>query len=87
MRHETRTPKMMHMIMQTVVVIEHLKKPEENHNFKNITTMSINNSRLNTNPMRYIVKGYCLKYPNDPRDQNIKDEDVVHPANHKWKDK
>jgi hypothetical protein len=62
------------MNMRTEVVIEHLKKPEENHNFKN------------TNPMRYTVEGCCLKYPNDPGDQNIKDEDVVRPVNLKWTD-
>ena len=48
--------------------------------------MSINDKYKNTNPMRYIVKGYCLKYPNDPGDQNIKDEDFVRPPNHKWTD-
>jgi hypothetical protein len=46
--------------------------------------MSLNNSKLNTNPKRYIVKGYYVKYPNDPGDQNINDEDAVGPANHKW---
>jgi hypothetical protein len=42
---------------------------------------------LNTNPERFIVEGYCLKYPTDPGDQNIKEEDmVVRPQNHKWAD-
>ncbi len=36
--------------------------------------------------MRYIVKDYCKKYPNDRGDQNINDEDVVQPPNHKWID-
>ena len=53
------------MNMRTEVVIEHLKKPEENHNYKNITIMSINDKYKNTNPMRYIVKDYCKKYPNN----------------------
>jgi hypothetical protein len=34
--------------------------------------------------MRYIVKGYCKKYPNDPGDQDIHEEDVARPSNHKW---
>jgi hypothetical protein len=41
----------------------------------------------NTNPMRYIVKGYCKKYPNDPGDQDIHEEDVARPSNHKWAEK
>jgi hypothetical protein len=31
--------------------------------------------------MRYIIKDYCKKYPNDPGDQNIHDDD-----NKKWGD-
>ncbi len=38
----------------------------------------------NTNPMRYIVKNYCKKYPNDPGDQDIHEEDVARPSNHRW---
>jgi hypothetical protein len=32
---------------------------------------------LNMNPERYIIEGYCLKYPTDPGVQNINEEDVV----------
>jgi hypothetical protein len=38
----------------------------------------------NPNPMRYIVRDYCRKYPDDPGDEDIHDEDVVRPPNHKW---
>ena len=38
----------------------------------------------NTNPMRYIIRDYCKKYPNDQGDQNINEEDVARPTNHKW---
>ena len=38
----------------------------------------------NTNPMPYIIRDYCKKYPNDQGDQNINEEDVARPTNHKW---
>ena len=38
----------------------------------------------NTKPMRYIIRDYCKKYPNDQGDQNINEEDVARPTNHKW---
>jgi hypothetical protein len=42
---------------------------------------------LNMNPERYVIEGYCLKYPTDPGDQNINEEDVVRgPQNHKCSD-
>jgi hypothetical protein len=31
-----------------------------------------------------MVKHYCRKYPDDPGDQPINDDDVVRPANHLW---
>jgi hypothetical protein len=37
-------------------------------------------------PTRYIIKDYCKKYPNNPGDQNIHDDDVVRPLNKKWSD-
>jgi hypothetical protein len=42
--------------------------------------------KLNTNPMRHIVKDYCLKYPIDLGDQKIHDSDVIRPKNHLWAD-
>jgi hypothetical protein len=40
--------------------------------------------RGNTNPKYYIIRDYCKKYPNDPGDQDINEEDVARPTNHKW---
>ena len=34
--------------------------------------------------MRYIIRDYCKKYPNDPGDQDINEKDVARPSNHKW---
>ena len=38
----------------------------------------------NTNPMRYIIRDYCKKYPADQGGQDINEEDVARPSNHKW---
>jgi hypothetical protein len=64
----------MHMNIQMVVVI------------KKATRMDIKTSKLNTNLRRYIVRDYYSKYPTDQGDQNIHEEDKVHPPNHLWAD-
>jgi hypothetical protein len=40
----------------------------------------------NGNWKLYIIAHYCRKYPDDPGDQLINDEDVVQPENHLWAD-
>jgi hypothetical protein len=73
--------KQMHMNMRIVAVIEHQTKKKHN------LSKSIDINLLNMNPERYIIEGYCLKYPTDPGDQNINEEDVVRgPQNHKCSD-
>ena len=43
-----------------------------------------NHDRRNGNRKLHIVERYCRKYPDDPGDQPINDDDVVRPANHLW---
>jgi hypothetical protein len=57
------------------------RKKEKSQNKIEMTT-TVNN--MNPNPMRYIIRDYCLKYPTDPRDQDIHEADVVRPPNHLW---
>jgi hypothetical protein len=37
-------------------------------------------------PKQYIIKDYCKKYPTDPGDQNMHEDDVVQARNKKWAD-
>jgi hypothetical protein len=34
--------------------------------------------------MQYIIRDYCKKYPADQGNQDINEEDVARPSNHKW---
>jgi hypothetical protein len=43
-----------------------------------------NHDRRNGNRKLYIVEHYCRKYPDDPGDQPLNDDDVVRPTNHLW---
>ena len=38
----------------------------------------------NTNPLRYIIRDYCKRYPDDRGDDKIRDEDVIRPYNYKY---
>ena len=38
----------------------------------------------NTNPLRYIIRDYCKRYPDDWGDMKIRDEDVIRPYNYKY---